>query len=280
MLLLIETETDCLKVDIKAVPVCLYFAKVRSVKELVTVPPPTARDQIDWTHPKMMTLQLNMSPECQSFGAFKQASMGTAGEAVFKGSQDICVKQFITIKAKNFLNTAGKHVCIEQPVVIDRQSQLKNALGEINCLVWGHALLEMTYQWIERETLLQGLDKPPIPIPKLQFVQAALAYEQGDQNRVFMVEELIDKDKEGPFRKYIHNASALPIFWGSAGDNEDRAAFLAFSQHFQYWKLSKQIFVTDYQGESNSAVSTVSSLLTFTTGGDRLLTDPQIVTNE
>ena len=248
----------------KAVPVCLYYAKERTIRELVGKPPPTARDQVDWTHPKLMTLQLNMSPEYQSFGAFKQASMGTAGEAVFKGSQDICVKQFIATKTKDYLNTAGQVVSVEQHVVIDKQSQLKNALGEINCLVWGRALLEMTYQWIEQETHLQGLDKPPIPIPELRFVQVALAYEQGGQERIFMVEEMIDKDKEGPFRKYIHNASAFPVFWGETGDNEDRAAFLAFSQHFQYWKLSKQVFVTDYQGESNDdGVSTVSSLLTF-----------------
>ena len=97
-------------------------------------------------------------------------------------------------------------------------------------------------------------------------MQATLAYEQGGQEQVFMVEELIDKDKEGPFCKYIHMASALPVFWGKTGDNEDRVVFLAFSQHFQYWKLAKQVFVTDYQGESSDdGVSTVSSLLTFAT---------------
>jgi hypothetical protein len=31
--------------------------------------------------------------------------------------------------------------------------------------------------------------------------------------------------------------------------DEERANFLAFSQHVQYWKTKKQVFVSDYQGK-------------------------------
>jgi len=82
--------------------------------------------------------------------------------------------------------------------------------------------------------------------------------DDGKQNNaVFLVEEVIAEEKQGPFRKYLNNVSPIPLMM-TCKEDEDRALFLAFSQHVQYWKTKKQVFVSDYQG------------------GNSLLTDPQI----
>ena len=150
------------------------------------------------------------------------------------------------MKTKDVLNGVGKFVTVQQRFPVDRQSQLTGLLSEISCLSYSHALFsDMTYQFIECHIATHG--EPPFPIPKMRFVRSALAYEQGTSMQIFLVEELIDEEKEGGFRKYLHNGSASPLF--HSGEDGDRAAFLAFSQHLQYWKTAKMIFVTDYQGK-------------------------------
>jgi len=59
----------------------------------------------------------------------------------------------------------------------------------------------------------------------------------------FLFEEVVDANVEGPFRKYINNVSPEPLLMET---DEERAKFLAFSQHVQYWKTKKQAFVSDY----------------------------------
>jgi len=85
------------------------------------------------------------------------------------------------------------------------------------------------------------------------FVEASLAIKhvtsEFDEARAFLLEEVISGD-EGHFRKYLNNVSAAPVSFTSE-DNEERAEFLAFSQHVQYFKTKKMAFTADYQGESN-----------------------------
>jgi hypothetical protein len=64
----------------------------------------------------------------------------------------------------------------------------------------------------------------------------------------FLLEEVIDANMEGPFRKYLNNVSPEPLLMATKEDKE-QAKFLAFSQHVQYWKTKKQAFVSDYQGK-------------------------------
>jgi len=66
--------------------------------------------------------------------------------------------------------------------------------------------------------------------------------------KTFLLEEVIDMDAEGPFRKYLNNVSSEPLAMDTKKD-EERANLLAFSQHVQYWKTKKQVFVSDYQGK-------------------------------
>ena len=56
--------------------------------------------------------------------------------------------------------------------------------------------------------------------------------------------------------------------------DEQWAKFLAFNQHVQYWKMKKQAFVSDYQ--SMQSISFMQTLVKLLTGGNTLLSKPQI----
>ena len=117
---------------------------------------------------------------------------------------------------------------------------------EVACTVWAQALLDLVYNFISQE------GQPPINIPEFHFVESALAMESSlndskSNNTVFLVEEVITEEKQGRFRKYLNIVSPVPLMM-TCKDDEDRAMFLAFSQHVQYWKTKKQVFVSDYQG--------------------------------
>jgi len=124
---------------------------------------------------------------------------------------------------------------------------------EIACAVWARALLNLVYDFIDKETKRFG--RIPFNIPRFRFVELALAMEhdsatRGRQNynSIFLLEEVIAEDQQGPFRKYLNNVSPTPLVMSSPEDDE-RAKFLSFSQHVQYVKTMKQAFVSDYQGK-------------------------------
>ena len=48
--------------------------------------------------------------------------------------------------------------------------------------------------------------------------------------------------------KYLNNVSPEPLVMATKED-EEQAKFLAFSQHVQYWKTKKHMFVSEYQGK-------------------------------
>jgi Alpha-kinase family len=111
-------------------------------------------------------------------------------------------------------------------------------------------LLDLVYKFISED------GQSPFHIPKFRFVESALAMESSlddgkKNNAVFLVEEVIAEENQGPFRKYLNNVSPIPLMMTSKED-EERAMFLAFSQHVQYWKTKKQVFVSDYQGNKIS----------------------------
>lgn len=99
----------------------------------------------------------------------------------------------------------------------------------------------------------------------IQFVDLALGMELQDLDtrgrrwkNVFLIEEVIRGDEQGPFRKYLNNVSPVPLPI-SCGDDDERAKFLSFSQHVQYWKTKKQAFVSDYQGKPYKGLGHVKS---------------------
>jgi hypothetical protein len=86
----------------------------------------------------------------------------------------------------------------------------------------------------------------PFEIPKMRFVQSALVVAEGGHD-TYMVEEVIDEAVDGKFVKYIGNSSAVPNEF-EHDELADRAAFLAFCQHVQYWKTQEMAFIGDFQG--------------------------------
>ncbi|KAJ7150865.1 hypothetical protein C8R43DRAFT_1191365 [Mycena crocata] len=168
----------------------------------------------------------------QMTGAFKMAVLGESNPALFSADPanfDICVKQ--TFYVTNGLQIAGTTATPAYNIAHDHRYQAK--------------LLSMEFK-----------------VPQMCFVYAGLAStgSEGQDNRdLFLVEEHIGT-KEGKFRKYVHNGSAEPMVFNNAADTE-RAQFLSFTQHVQYFLTFKMVFVSDYQG------------------GDTLLTDPQIMSS-
>ena len=85
-------------------------------------------------------------------------------------------------------------------------------------------------------------------------MHAALAVEadinSAQQRKVnsWLIEERIDPEEEGRWRKFINNDSPVPLHMQTESDVE-RGEFLAFSQHYQYLWSGKLAFVSDYQGE-------------------------------
>jgi hypothetical protein len=202
---------------------------------------------------KDMTLRLDFSPKNQKKGGFKLAWFGTASQQVFGDTFNVCAKQTFYQKKATTDQVGQDTLAIEvtQNIPHDGVTQIRNLSMEISCLVWARVLLDLVYKFIEKGIALHG--EPPFHIPQMRFVDAALAVEhnmaESTEGRVFLLEEVIGED-EGRFRKYVNNVSAVPVRFGN-GEDEERALFLAFAQHVQYFKTKKLAFVSDYQGEKN-----------------------------
>lgn len=201
--------------------------------------------------PMSTTLQLDLSASKVKKGGFKIAAFGTSTTSLFKlsASLNICAKRTYHV-VERVTETNGSLVTKSIDIPHDRQKQFQNISMEITCLVWAQALLDIVYAFVAEGT--ESLGRPPFHIPQFRFVELALALERSlddgrQKNAVFLVEEVIAKDQQGLFRKYLNNVSPIPLSMTCKADS-DRAKFLAFSQHVQYWKTKKQVFVSDYQG--------------------------------
>ena len=204
--------------------------------------------------PLTSVLQLDLAPAKLKKGGFKLAAFGKSMTAIFggNGAEEIVAKRIYHTEER-VVEANGQLVTKQIDVPYDGEKQAQHLWMEIACLVWAQALLDMVYEYMEEEA--GDLSGVPFFIPRFRFVQAALAVEQnpsGETRRkapaAFLLEEVIDAKTEGPFRKYLNNVSPVPLTMESKED-EKRALFLAFSQHVQYWRTKKQVFVSDYQGK-------------------------------
>ncbi|KAJ7726305.1 hypothetical protein DFH07DRAFT_758178 [Mycena maculata] len=219
--------------------------------------------------PRPATLMLDMDPKRQMVGAFKMATLGESSPALFDDPTnfDICIKQTFYSKAVKGASITQQPRC---NIPHDAQSQAKGLTTEVRCLAWAHVLLSSTYTFIRR--FIRDNGPPPFAIPQLRYVKGALASSQGAERDLFLVEERI----MGTFRKYINNRATIPTVFPDAVNNET-AKFLAFTQHYQYWSSYKMVFISDYQG--TLYLLCCSSHIHNMTGGDTLLTDPQIMSS-
>ncbi|KAH7906200.1 hypothetical protein BJ138DRAFT_1117788 [Hygrophoropsis aurantiaca] len=251
--------------DIKAYNVLVHPFKSRTFGELLRNP----HKAVNFSHEESFasSIQLDTSVRNRKVGAFKVAFLGSATPKVFS-SRQLCAKQtFYTIPTPTSSGSSGtgtSNLKPSEPIIMidDSPTQVKNLTTDGNAHIWASALLGVGYGFMERQTKLLGLGEPPFEVPQFRFVEVALAIEQGKSRqaaKVFLLEEEIRVEDEGPFQKYINNDSAKPLCFFRKEDR-NRADFLAFMQHAQYFVTKKRVFVSDFQG------------------GRTLLTDPQLVT--
>ncbi|KIO04835.1 hypothetical protein M404DRAFT_142121, partial [Pisolithus tinctorius Marx 270] len=122
---------------------------------------------------------------------------------------------------------------------------------EANALYWAKALLQMTYQFVDR-AVEDTKVPPPFEIPRLHFVDAGLLFAYSDPSSIvnvaYLVEKLIHMSSDDEFVKYIHNGDAAPCFLLDT-KAEEIVDFLAFTQHVQYIMTGGQVYISDYQGK-------------------------------
>lgn len=203
-------------------------------------------------NPLSTTLRLDLSPSKVVKGGFKVAAFGTSTTRLFESNtSDVCAKRTYH-SVEHVVQQNGSFVPKSNDILYEGRKQFQNLTMEISCIVWAQALLDLVYEFISHEDSCP----PPFNIPKFRFVELALAMEgspdgtKKQNGAIFLVEEVIAEEREGPFRKYLNNVSPVPLLM-TRKEDETRAKFLAFSQHVQYWKTKKQVFVSDYQGKGD-----------------------------
>lgn len=200
--------------------------------------------------PLTSMLQLDLATSNMKKGGFKLAAFGTSIPAIFD-LETVCAKRTYNAMER-IVEIDGSLTKKVVNIPYEGEKQFQNLMMEVSCHVWAQALLNMVYDFIAEEA--KKTMNLPMHIPQLRFVKAAIAIEQSSSTSVkkttFLLEEVIDTTIEGPFRKYLNNVSPEPLVMKTKED-EKRAEFLAFSQHVQYWKTKKQVFVSDYQGKQS-----------------------------
>ncbi|KAH8980139.1 hypothetical protein EDB92DRAFT_1805906, partial [Lactarius akahatsu] len=144
------------------------------------------------------------------------------------------------------------------------EGQVKELSADALSIQWASSLLQDVYDFIALYLKSHAVSCP-MSIPVFRFVTCGLAMTNVPgatprQKEVYLIEELIQPDHDGPWRKYINNNSSHPCYFKDT-ENYHRSEFLAFCQHVQYWRTRCLVFTLDFQG------------------GDTLLTDPQIITH-
>ncbi|KAK7041035.1 hypothetical protein R3P38DRAFT_2512453 [Favolaschia claudopus] len=203
--------------------------------------------------PETLSVVVTMDPRLQMVGSFKIAYLATAFPPIF-GTSEIVIKQTY-YKTKN-LKVAGNAPKVHM-VVHEAVHQVKSLIMEMRCLAWAHALLVMVYRFMQRFEKEHG--SPPFTAPVLRFVGSALFYSgSGADKDVHLLEERIVPAEGKQFMKYINNGAAVATV---SGDEEEdaRAEFLLFTQHVQFERTHKMVFVSDYQGGLSRLVESFSA---------------------
>ncbi|KAH9927323.1 uncharacterized protein B0H18DRAFT_974566 [Fomitopsis serialis] len=225
------------------------------------------------TQPVAATMFYNTGHRVQS-GAFKTMRRGRINPSPFEPSISspdgrVAVKQLRNSTATSI--SSGSSV---QPDDSDHVTVLTEHVAQlvtdVLATLWADALLRAVYEFIDTYEA-KHRSTFPWEIPRFRYVRTGLAVTNVPDSAmrprdkaVYLVEELIDSEVEGEWRKYMNNNTARHRFIdmnNSDPQNFKRAEFLAFCQHFQYWHTSTQAFTADFQG------------------GNTLLSDPQIITD-
>ena len=183
--------------------------------------------------------------------------------------------QIDLVGAHPFLATSGKgttSIALKQPFLsndynsdsdlssstaptlsLSPDEQIKDLAADALAIQWASSLLQDVYDFIA--FYHQSCHATcPVKIPQFRFVKSGLAVTNvagmaPEKKEVYLVEELIRSEDDGPWRKYINNNYSHPRPFGDS-ENRHRAEFLAFCQHVQYWRTGCQAFTSDFQGET------------------------------
>ena len=262
------THNNCTLVCLTTFNVVVYPVECRTWAQLLdeSASEPTTQisigklgNKLYLGKPTPSTLQLDLNASNLKKGGFKLAAFGTSMPGVLKEGADseaICAKRtYNAVEKVVEVNGMLKKKSINVPH--EGEKQFQNLAMEVSCLVWAQALLDIVYDFIKEDSdsnSTKNLPFLPFPIPQFRFVKAAIAIEQSSsavtsvKKTTFLLEEVVDSSTEGPFRKFLNNVSPEPLVMKTKED-EERAKFLAFSQHVQYWKTKNKVFVSDYQGK-------------------------------
>ncbi|KZT60241.1 hypothetical protein CALCODRAFT_506911 [Calocera cornea HHB12733] len=128
--------------------------------------------------------------------------------------------------------------------------------GEANLLYHATALHEHSERFVvEYKEANPSSAACRLDIPEMRMVFGRLFQHSKDCGKgraglVTFIEELIEKDaaddSDPGFIKFINNSSPVPVY--TTGRAGRVATYLSFLQHVQYEKMSRQAFVSDYQG--------------------------------
>ncbi|KAH9830598.1 uncharacterized protein C8Q71DRAFT_360388 [Rhodofomes roseus] len=214
------------------------------------------------TRPVTATMFYNAGHRVQS-GAFKTMRRGRIDPSPFSSSDGrVAVKQ---LRANTSSSVASGSAVQPNEPVTERIAQL---VTDVLATLWADALLQAVYDFIHAYEA-EHHAPCPLEIPRFRYVRTGLAVTNIPDARpgdkvVYLVEELIDPEVDGEWRKYMNNNTARHRFADSEtsdSQNFKRGEFLTFCQHFQYCHTGAQAFTTDFQG------------------GKSLLSDPQIITD-
>ena len=219
-----------------------------------------AEESKTWLSPESNLYQLHISrdQEHQKHGGFKVASPAHLDSTLLMKNLPKGLQKSLYAKQVFYWTKAAKSLPTSTSAITRYlgPSAVAHIEMGLKCILWAQALLQLSYDYIK--TFDDNNGPPPPHLmnpPQFRFVHAALAVEQGKSSRdarAFLLEEEIDEATEGKFHKYFNNTSPVPChFSKNTTANILRADFLAFTQHLQFWKTGKLVFMADYQGMPN-----------------------------
>ena len=106
----------------------------------------------------------------------------------------------------------------------------------------------LVYNFINDHKSTNGIsESPSLHIPEMVFVKSVLGI--SDQE-VFLLKEVINKDIEGLFIKYIGNGSVKPYDYLKSEEHH-QVEFLSSCQHIQFLKTKGLAFIGDFKVKMN-----------------------------
>jgi hypothetical protein len=205
--------------------------------------------------PTVHSLTVDKTPSAWRAGTFKLALVTSIRPVLFGEADMVCAKQCYMLQEKDVpghaAESSAQQVARKKKVRVRYEGtrQVSLICTELNCLLWARALTNLAYDHATEVGKRKG--PPPFEIPRLRFVETAVAIEaNADRASAYMLEEVIPMTEPEPWVKYINNDTPRLVLGCTASPlTIERGKFLIYAQHVQFWKSKRQVYVSDYQGQ-------------------------------